>query len=72
MRGKGEVLVISDGTGFSYGSYCLIGWYRGRVMKKVKAYCKVVIVLREMEDERIILGIKVESVYGDERKIFLR
>jgi hypothetical protein len=41
-------------------------------MKKVKAYCKVVIVLREMEDERIIWGIKVESVYGDERKIFLR
>jgi hypothetical protein len=34
MRGKGEVLVISDGTGFSYGSYCLIGWYRGRLMKE--------------------------------------
>jgi hypothetical protein len=29
MRGKGEVLVISDGTGFSYGSYCLIGWEEG-------------------------------------------
>jgi len=47
MRGKGEVLVIRDGTGFSYGSYCLIGWYRGKVMKKVKAHCKVVFVLGE-------------------------
>jgi hypothetical protein len=46
--------VISDGTGFSYGSYCLIGWYRGRVKKKVKAHCKVVFVLggegREEDD----------------------
>ena len=51
MRGKGEVLVISDGTGFSYGSYCLIGWYRGRVKKKVKAHCKVVFVLGERREE---------------------
>jgi hypothetical protein len=71
MRGKGEVLVISDGTGFSYGSYCLIGWYRGRVMKKVKAHCKVVFVLGEREGKRMILGVRVESSYGDERKMFL-
>lgn len=51
MRGKGEVLVIRDGTGFSYGSYCLIGWYRGKVMKKVKAHCKVVFVLGEGEEK---------------------
>jgi hypothetical protein len=71
MRGKGEVLVISDGTGFSYGSYCLIGWYRGRVKKKVKAHCKVVFVLGEREGKRMILGVRVGSSYGDERKMFL-
>jgi len=70
MKGKGEVLVISDGTGFSYGSYCLIGWYRGRLMKKVKAHCKVVFVLGEREGKRMILGVRVESSYGDERKMF--
>jgi hypothetical protein len=72
MKGKGEVLLICDGTGFGYGSHCLIGWYRGKVMKKVKAHCKVVIVLGEMRDERMILSIKVGSSYGDERKMFLR
>jgi hypothetical protein len=71
MRGKGEVLVISDGTGFSYGSYCLIGWYRGRLMKKVKAHCKVIFVLGEREGKRMILGVRVGSSYGDERKMFL-
>jgi hypothetical protein len=72
MKGKGEVLLIYDGTGFGYGSHCLIGWYRGKVMRKVKAHCKVVIVLGEMEDERMILSIKVGSSYGDERKMFLK
>jgi len=33
MKGKGEVLLICDGTGFGYGCYCLVGWYRGRVKK---------------------------------------
>ena len=68
MKGKGEVLLICDGTGFGYGCYCLVGWYRGRVKKKVKAHCKVVIVLGEKEGERMILGVKVEGCYADERK----
>jgi hypothetical protein len=25
MKGKGEVLLISDGTGFGYGSNCFVG-----------------------------------------------
>ncbi len=29
MKGKGEVLLICDGTGFGYGSHCFVGWYRG-------------------------------------------
>ena len=68
MKGKVEVLLICDGTGFGYGCYCLVGWYRGRVKKKVKAHCKVVIVLGEKEGERMILGVKVEGCYADERK----
>jgi hypothetical protein len=38
--------------------------------KKVKAHCKVVFVLGEREGKRMILGVRVESSYGDERKMF--
>jgi hypothetical protein len=51
MRGRGEVLLICDGTGFGYGFHCFAGWYRGRVTKKVKAHRKVVMVLWRREGE---------------------
>jgi len=57
MKGKGEVLLISDGTGFGYGSNCFVGWYRWRVTKKMKAHCKVVMVLGE-EKEKDDFGSK--------------
>ena len=72
MRGKGEVLLISDGKGFGYGSNCFVGWYRGKVKKKVSAHCKVVMVLGEKEGKRMILGVKVEGCYAEERKMFLK
>ena len=34
----------------------------------MKARCKVVIALGEKEGERMILGVKVEGCYADERK----
>jgi len=37
--------------------------------KKVKAHCKVVFVLGEREGKRMILGVRVGSSYGDERKM---
>jgi len=49
MKGKGEVLLICDGTGFGYGSNCFVGWYRGKGRKKVKAHCKVVMVLERRD-----------------------
>ena len=33
--------------------------------------CKVVFVLGEREGKRMILGVRVESSYGEERKMFL-
>jgi len=72
MKGKGEVLLICDGTGFGYGSHCFVGWYRGGVKKRVRAHCKVLMVLGEKEGKRMILGVKVEGCYADERKMFLR
>ena len=66
MKGKVEVLLICDGTGFGYGLNCFVGWYRGKV--KLKEHCKVLMVLGEKEGERMILGVKVEGCYADERK----
>ena len=57
-------LPISDGTGFGYGCYCLVGWYRGMVTKKVKRNCKVMMVWGDGR-ERMVLGVKVESCYAE-------
>jgi len=66
-----EILLIIDGTGFGYGSHCFVGWYRGKVTKKVRTHCKVLMVLGEKEGERMILRVKVEGSYADERGMFL-
>ena len=72
MKGKGEVLLICDGTGFGYGSNCFVGWYRGKGEKEGEGTLQGCDGSGEKGCERMILGVRVEGRYADERKMFLR
>ena len=69
MKGKGEVLLICDGTGFGYGLNCFVGWYRGKV--KLKEHCKVLMVLGEREGKRMIRAW-LANYFNNDRRFFER